>query len=245
MRSPTGEVLRVADTILVRIVSGAYPAGLRLPAENDLSAELGVSRATLREALRYLSSLGVVFSRRGSGAFVLDFRREGTLALLPAYAMNAQFDRPLGIMIRELLRMRRMLALEAVRLAALYATEETLAPVRRYLALLGDCHDPLKHANAELNMFRELTHASGIWPAAWLANAFWGPMREIHERFAPIAGVVPEGYLQTLEETFRHIERNDAERAVALLGAHFDEIDSRLAQTLDELLPTAKERGGN
>lgn len=244
MRAPTGEVLRVADAILEKIVSGAYPAGLRLPAENDLAAELDVSRATLREALRYLTSLGVVLSRRGSGAFVLDFRREGTLALLPAYASNARFDRPLGIMIRELLRMRRTLALEAVRLAAMYATVETLEPVRRYLALLADCRDPLKHANAELNMFRELTHASGIWPAAWLANAFWGPMREIHERFAPMVGIVPDDYGQTLADTFRCIEQHDADGAVALLGAHFDRVDQSLATKLDELLPTAKERGG-
>lgn len=244
MRAPTGEVLRVADAILMKIVTGAYPAGLRLPAENDLAAELDVSRATLREALRYLTSLGVVFSRRGSGAFVLDFRREGTLSLLPAYATAAQFDRPLGIMIRELLRMRRVLALEAVRLAAMYATEETLAPVRRYADILADCHDPLKHANAELNMFRELTHASGIWPAAWLANAFWGPMREIHERFAPMVGIVPDDYGAILEDTFRAIEEHDADKAVSLLGAHFDRVDTALAEKLDELLPTAKEWGG-
>lgn len=243
MRAPTGEVLRVADAILMKIVSGAYPAGLRLPAENDLAAELDVSRATLREALRYLTSLGVVFSRRGSGAFVLDFRREGTLSLLPAYAAAARFDRPLGIMIRELLRMRRLLALEAVRLAAMYATSETLAPVRRYVEILADCHDPLKHANAELNMFRELTHASGIWPAAWLANAFWGPMREIHERFAPTVGIVPSDYGSTLSETFRCIEEHDADGAVALLGAHFDQVDRDLAAKLDELLPAASGGG--
>lgn len=244
MRAPTGEVLRVADTILTRIVTGTYPAGLRLPAENDLAAELDVSRATLREALRYLASLGVVFSRRGSGAFVLDFRREGTLSLLPAYAAAAQFDRPLGIMIRELLRMRRLFALEAVRLAAMYATAESLAPLRRYIGMLADSGDPLQHANAELDMFRELTHASGIWPAAWLANAFWGPMREIHERFAPIVGFIPENYVTTLEETFRCMERHDADGAVLLLAKHFDEVDRHLAIQLDELLPTQKERKG-
>lgn len=239
MMAKAGEVLRVADAILKRIVTGAYPAGLRLPAENDLAAELDVSRATLREALRHLTSLGVVVSKRGSGAYVLDFRREGTLALLPAYASVAQFDRPLGIMIRELLRMRRILALEAVRLAAMYGTEETLAPVRRHVEMLGDCRDPLKHANLELSMFRELTHASGIWPAAWLANAFWGPMREIHERFAPVVGILPDGYGETLEKTFRCIEEHDADGAVAILGAHFDEVDNSLATKLDALLPTA------
>lgn len=244
MSGKTGEVLRVADEILRRIVSGAYPAGLRLPAENDLAAELEVSRATLREALRHLASLGVLVTRRGSGAYVRDFRREGTLALLPAYAAFGRFDRPLGTMVRELLRIRRILAVEAVRLAALYATEETIAKIRRFIPILGDCRDALKLANAELEMFRELTHASEIWPAAWLANAFWGPMRELHERLAPLVGIVPEDYGTTLERVFSLIEKHDAEGAMAVLGAHFDEIDKALAAKLDELLPKAWDQGG-
>lgn len=244
MTATTGEVPRVADEILRRIVSGAYPAGLRLPAETELAAEFEVSRATLREALRHLASLGVVVTRRGSGAYVRDFRREGTLALLPAYAAFGRFDRPLGTMVRELLRIRRLLAVEAVRLAALYATPETIAKVRRFIPILGDCRDALKLANAELEMFRELTHASEIWPAAWLANAFWGPMRELHERLAPLVGIVPENYGATLERVFELVEKHDAEGAMAVLGAHFDEIDKALATKLDELLPKAWDRGG-
>src|SRR3954467_13923953 len=83
----TGEVRRVAHEVLGRIVSGAYPAGLRLPAENDLATELRCGRSTVREALSHLAGMGVVKSRRGSGAMVLDFRREGTPALLPWYVL--------------------------------------------------------------------------------------------------------------------------------------------------------------
>src|SRR5215471_6771369 len=112
---PTGEVRRVSDHVLGRIISGAYPSGLRLPSEIDLAAELDCGRSTVREALRHLSALGVVKSRRGSGAMVLDFRREGTPALLPLYIMNGRFDRPVEALARELLGVRAMLAQEAVR----------------------------------------------------------------------------------------------------------------------------------
>lgn len=237
MSAPTGEVLRAADAVLGRIVGGAYPAGLRLPAETDLSAELGVSRATLREALRYLTSVGVVRSRRGSGAMVLDFRREGTLALLPAYVAAGKFDRPLPVMIRELLRMRKFLAVEAARLSAMYATPESLAPAKKLVPALADLRDPLALAKAELEMFRALVHASEMWPAVWLGNAFWGPVREIHERFAGAVGVVPTGYAAMLDELFRRIERHDADGASALLAAHFDEVDGAIAARLDALLP--------
>src|SRR5205085_2975187 len=94
MSVPSGEVLRTSDTVLGRILAGAYPPGLRLPPEADLARELDVSRGTLREALRHLGALGVVKSRRGSGVLVLDFRHEGTLALLPAYVAAGRFERP-------------------------------------------------------------------------------------------------------------------------------------------------------
>ena len=47
-----------------------YKAGDKLPNENELSEELGVSRTTLREAIRILVSEGVLTVRRGKGTYV-------------------------------------------------------------------------------------------------------------------------------------------------------------------------------
>src|SRR4051794_7385185 len=98
MTDTTGEVQRVSDRLLGRIVAGDYGRGVRLPSEVDLAAELSCGRSTVREALRHLTSLGVIKSRRGSGAMVLDFRREGTPALLPAYVLAGRFDRPVPVL---------------------------------------------------------------------------------------------------------------------------------------------------
>ena len=59
----------VRDELAGRITSGAIPPGSRLPAEPQLAEDLGVSRATLREALRSLEEDGFVTRRRGAGTF--------------------------------------------------------------------------------------------------------------------------------------------------------------------------------
>ena len=59
----------VRDELASRIATGAIAAGSRLPPEPQLASELGVSRATLREALRSLEEDGFVTRTRGAGTY--------------------------------------------------------------------------------------------------------------------------------------------------------------------------------
>ena len=66
------------DKIRERIVSGAWGPGDRLPKESELAADLGLSRNSLREAVRALSQLRVLEVRQGDGTYVssLELMRE-------------------------------------------------------------------------------------------------------------------------------------------------------------------------
>ena len=64
--------MSLAATLRSRINDGFYAVGVRLPSEPDLAVELGVSRPTLREALRVLARDGWLVRRHGSGTFVAD-----------------------------------------------------------------------------------------------------------------------------------------------------------------------------
>ncbi|MFI6497738.1 GntR family transcriptional regulator [Nonomuraea typhae] len=70
MRSSIPVYLRLARTLQERIDSGALPAGSRLPSEPELSAEFGVNRLTIRQAVAELDRAGSVEIRRGIGTFV-------------------------------------------------------------------------------------------------------------------------------------------------------------------------------
>lgn len=65
----------VQDELKQRIDRGELPAGTRLPSEPELAAELQVSRATLREALRAMELEGLLRRRQGSGTFVAEHPR--------------------------------------------------------------------------------------------------------------------------------------------------------------------------
>jgi DNA-binding FadR family transcriptional regulator len=58
------------ETVKQMIVRGELRAGQRLPAERDLAVQLGVSRPSLREAIRALIALNILESRHGEGTFV-------------------------------------------------------------------------------------------------------------------------------------------------------------------------------
>lgn len=89
---------QISDQLRCLILAGEFPVGSRLPAERDLSLQLGVSRPSLREALIALEVQGYIEVRMGSGIYVceppatpaqaLDLsREEGPLELIRARAL--------------------------------------------------------------------------------------------------------------------------------------------------------------
>ena len=68
--------------LVERIISGVYAIGDRLPPERELATGLGVTRPTLREAMRRLEQEGWLLVKHGKPTLVRDFWREGGLTVL-------------------------------------------------------------------------------------------------------------------------------------------------------------------
>jgi DNA-binding FadR family transcriptional regulator len=73
----------VADRIRDAILAGEYVPGDALPSERELSRQLGANRTTVREGLAQLEHLGLIERRQGTRGRVLDYRRTGSIELLP------------------------------------------------------------------------------------------------------------------------------------------------------------------
>ena len=61
---------QIADIFRQRIARGVWAQGLRLPANEDLAAEFGVSRVTVRQAVELLARDGLIEAQQGRGTFV-------------------------------------------------------------------------------------------------------------------------------------------------------------------------------
>jgi len=107
----------VARDLEQRILEGSLKPGDRLPPERELAVDLGVSRASLREAIQKLVMRGMLTSRQGEGTFVTD-------------RLDASFSEPWEEMLRghpsvreDLLEFRHILEAKAAECAALRATD--------------------------------------------------------------------------------------------------------------------------
>lgn len=65
------------------ILSGAIVVGDELPSERELALQLGINRTTVREVLTHLELLGLIDRQHGKRCRVLDYRRHGSLELIP------------------------------------------------------------------------------------------------------------------------------------------------------------------
>lgn len=72
MRTRTTLASRIAENLRGELSSGTYSPGSRLPTEAQLSDQFGVSRPTVRAALRELEGLGLVQTQHGVGTFVVE-----------------------------------------------------------------------------------------------------------------------------------------------------------------------------
>src|SRR3954469_11086776 len=61
---------QIADIFRQRIARGTWTRGFRLPANEELAAEFGVSRVTIRQAVELLARDGVIGAQQGRGTFV-------------------------------------------------------------------------------------------------------------------------------------------------------------------------------
>lgn len=138
---------RVYTQLQRLITGGEWKIGSRIPREADLMEQLGVSRNTLREAIRGLVQVGLLETRQGDGTFV-------TASSELSAILNKRMSRSSVI---EALEVQHALDREAAALACFRRTDEELEQMDHYSKLCietldGPDHDAYKDADWNLHV---------------------------------------------------------------------------------------------
>src|SRR5215210_7893479 len=110
------------------IISGELRPGDRLPKEADLARRLGLSRNSLREAVRALTLVRILDVRQGDGTYVSSLESDVLLEAV-SFVIDVHEDRS----VLHLLEARRVLEAATAALAAQHITDAELAELERLL----------------------------------------------------------------------------------------------------------------
>jgi GntR family transcriptional repressor for pyruvate dehydrogenase complex len=153
------------------IISGEFTAGSKLPREQDLAARLGLSRNSLREAVRALSLIGVLDTRVGDGTYVTSLDADALLT-----GMGFVGDLLEGTTLLEVHQVRRILEPVTTGLAATRLTEGDFAALEGCLAAMDQAETDQAFVDADSEFHRIIVGAAGNATLASLIQNLSGGM---------------------------------------------------------------------
>jgi GntR family transcriptional repressor for pyruvate dehydrogenase complex len=218
VRPPAYQLL--ADELRADITSGRLQPGERLPPEPELCVKTGVSRSTVREALRLLASQHLIVTTRGvtGGSFVAHPDAEQLADGLAAGFTLLTNSADVGL--ADMLELRRVLEVPAAGLAAARRTEEHLIEIRSAL------FDP------DVDDFETMMAAHAVFHMV-VAKATGNPLFELvvrplyHAKYSEDVTVdLPAGYWARIDTDHRELidclTRGDVDAARRAASDHLD-----------------------
>ncbi len=207
------------------IERGCRP-GDPLPGEAELAKALGVSRSSLREAMKVLQTLGVVATVHGRGTFVGRFSFE---PLVDGLAFGIRIDLRQNVQtVRELLEIRMILESALVARLAGKCQPEHLDELRRIVAAMDARAAKGEEFPEEDRAFHEVLYRPiGNTLVVQLLQAFWDVIMLVRDDLQ-FEDVPPTITAENHRRIVEALAAGDAAGAVAALTAHFDGVQRRL-----------------
>jgi GntR family transcriptional regulator, transcriptional repressor for pyruvate dehydrogenase complex len=207
------------EQITDAIRAGDLRVGDRLPSERTLAAEMGISRPTLREAIKILAEAGVinVIAGPGGGTFV---RQE----LIPSDLIAARTEFKITE-VSGVLETRRLFEPRVAQLAGFHATEEDFAALQRTIDLQRECAaDRERFVQLDSRFHIAMARATKNETTVYMMRALWKRL-EIARDMAFRGKHEPERALEIHEDTLAAIKTGDPDRIDAAMDEHLSHVE--------------------
>lgn len=224
----------IAEEIIARLLGlirdRQLQPGDKLPPERELAAMLGVSRPSLREALRALSVMNVLEMRQGDGTYVSSLEPD---LLVEHLGFVLSIDDSTFL---QLFETRKIVEVGIVALAAQRITDEEIAALEACVAESQACiHDPEKFLQTDLDLHERITRAA----RNPFLTRFMASLSQLssasRSRTVAIPGV-REHTVEAHRRIVHALKRRDAEAARAAMLDHLNTVET----SLKELVASAK-----
>ena len=230
-RTGTGLRQRTVESIGYRIIDSTYPPGHRFANQKDLSAELGVSRTVVREALGLLRDKGLIESRPKAGTVVADYRSWNLLD--PDILRWSIASRSAPTTLSHVAEVRLVIEPEAARLAAQRRSDEAAGKLCvLYDAMAAAVSDWARYIAADLAFHDAVFQAAANPVLAQMAET----IRVALEGSRRVTVQVPGGPATTLEHharVVRAIQDHDAANAARAMTELIEVSASHLLRVLE------------
>lgn len=216
------------STIKAMIMAGELKPGDRLPPEKELSERLGVSRNSLREAVKSLEFIHVLNVRRGDGTFVTSLEPRQLLEAM-SFVVDLHRDRS----VLEIFEVRRVLEPHAAGVAARLISDSELDALAASLASVDESTDVDRMVAHDLEFHRIISNASGNAYLSSLLDSMSGSTT----RARIWRGITQnESVDRTLSEhasILKALREHDVEMTRAALVVHIGGIESWLRAAVE------------
>jgi DNA-binding FadR family transcriptional regulator len=223
----------VAEELLQLILDGTFPVGGALPSESDLASRFGVSRLTVREAIRSLVHTRVLDVQQGRSTLVNPTEKWSPLDGRLLHARSRSGGDPL-LLPRRLLEARRAVEVAIVELAAARRQETHLERMRDLHEQMLDGHargDAVATAEADLAFHAALFDAADNV----FLDALFEPLAGVLRAMRQETSAVPDFRSHALDRhaaILRAVEAGDPAAARAAMEAHLQQTEDDVERYL-------------
>ena len=223
-----GVAQSVVNRILDLVRTGMLRSGDRLPSERELIDIFSISRPSLREAIRALSTLGVVETRHGGGAYVTDLKARTLLAPLDFFLSLSQSN------LADVFESRRIIEIEIARKAAINATAADVETLNGMLVAHEKVlTDPVGFRILDARFHAQLSEIAGNSVLERIAYGLYNMGLDIRRRATENVALIRRS-LDEHTTIVRAIEAADSAAAAAAMAAHLDHIEASTRAVIEE-----------
>ncbi len=224
LNSPTLKDLFIKE-LETMILSGKLPVGEKLPSERELAKSMQVSRAVVNSGIAELSRKGFLNIKPRVGAFVADYRRNGTMETLISI-MKYNGGRLRDAEIRSILELRIALDTLAVELCIPIIKDEEVEILKGYVNEMKKTTSVEAASKLAFQFQHELAFLSGNTLIPLIFHSFKDPILSLWERFCILYGI--DSLIKNTSVLCYYIEKREAKKAIECLTENiYDTINGK------------------